>query len=195
MSSTIKSKKINLKNESSDGVDKSKNKLKDKLDYLNENLSDSNKILLEKIEQLLLKTVDEIKLDNKNSLEILKSNFERKIDIIANIESVNKTKQNLEDSKQSTKSVIKTKTVNITPLSFLQNKIKNEGPEVYLDKLYSKEELDEVKKLDELCKKNKEGTVLYKRKLASLLFSQYIKNNSEKLEKLNQYKDSETIEE
>ena len=88
----------------------------------------SNDKLLNEIKNMLTLAIQEIKDDNKNTLEIYRSNFEKKLDAMINIESVNDDIQKQETSKSvKSNKVVKTvksmtsKTNNITPLIYLQN--------------------------------------------------------------------------
>ncbi len=174
-------------------------------------MSDNAKLLAE-IKKLLINFTNEIKEDNKNSLEILKSEFERKLDIIANIENIKddcfkpdikKTSKNQNSVSVLSQNVdidgttvitasaapnSKSKT-NITPLIFLQNSFKNSYT-TYVDVLFTEDELNNILKHEDL-KKCKEGTALYKKKLASLVYNSFIKNDSNKMNLLTRFKDDD----
>ena len=162
----------------------------------------SNDKLLNEIKNMLTLAIQEIKDDNKNTLEIYRSNFEKKLDAMINIESVNDDIQKQETSKSvKSNKVVKTvksmtsKTNNITPLIYLQNIFKIDMNR-FIDIFYTKEQLEECMNHEDLIKcqdKCKPGTALYKRKLASIVYKIYIdtKNDSSKLALLINYRDEE----
>lgn len=130
----------------------------------------------------------EIKADTNNAIEIVRTNFERKIDIIANIEKSNEVINRKEaTTKKTTTSKSQSSNNQLTPLIFLQNKFK-ENVEEYVDILYSIDEINISMRSSELLK-HKKGTVIYGKKLASIVYNSYIKSDKKKLLKLTQLKD------
>lgn len=131
----------------------------------------------------------EIKADTNNAIEIVRTNFERKIDIIANIEKSNEVinRKEATTKKTATSSKSQSSSSQLTPLIFLQNKFK-ENVEEYVDILYSIDEINISMRSSELLK-HKKGTVIYGKKLASIVYNSYIKSDKKKLLKLTQLKD------
>jgi hypothetical protein len=163
----------------------------------------SNDKLLNEISKMLQLAIEEIKEDNKNTFEIFRSNFERKLDTIINIESITEDilKQETSKSVKSNKQVktvksTSTSKTSVTPLMYLQSVFKTDAKK-FIDILYTKEELEQSINHDDLIKcqdKCKPGTALYKRKLASLVYNLYIKNDQSKIDLLTKYRDEESNE-
>lgn len=149
--------------------------------------------LLKDFKTELFKELDdmkkEIKNDTNNAIEIVRTNFERKIDIIANIEKSNEVITRKETTVKKSLSIIKSSNgvSQTTPLIFLQNKFKDDCDE-YIDILYSKEEINMSMQSPELSK-HKKGTVIYGKKLASIVYNSYIKTDKAKLSKLTDLRD------
>ena len=167
----------------------------------------NNDKLLSEIKKLLMTAVEEIKEDNKNTLDILKSEFERKLDIIANMENITSEKTEVKKNSKAINDIYDNSISSIsassapsssqnkpkentTPLKHLQNTFKTSYT-TYIDILYTEVELNEALANEEL-KKLKEGTAVYKKKLASIIYNNNIKNNSKKMEQLTKFKDDAT---
>lgn len=223
---------------------------------------DSETKLLQEIEKLLIKFKVDILEDNKNTLEILKSQFDRKVDIIANRELIseevkpkttrqrphfhkhnNRNTNNTNTNNNTITSTVETENQNIineesvsvdiqddnqiesiqdnnllddlsdiidqtlndqsdniqtlndqtdnkklTSLKFLQNEFNINNISKYIDILYTSSELETCKtKID---KKHKPSTAMFRKKLASTIYNDLIKQTPQKLQKLNELKNN-----